>query len=96
MQKNVKDMVIEQNNGKPILEDDFVAIFPYKSKEKSLVTLVAFRKGSDTLNILGRWRLQNKMICLGENNIFEIRRFTWNPETIVQMHDAIVEWLKTA
>lgn len=95
-EKNVKDMVVNQNGGKPILEDELVAIFPYKSKQERYVSLVAFRKSSETLSILGRWKLHDKQICLGENNVFEIRRFEWNPEIIVKIHDAVVKWLKNS
>ncbi len=92
---SVKELVIERTHD-PILENESAVLYPYKNKENSYVTLIAFKKDSNIFSILGRWRLQDDELCLGENSLFEIRRIPWDSETITQLHDKVVGWLKTA
>ena len=54
---NVKAAILEQNGDGPIFQNDVAAVYPYLSSDNSVVSLIAFKEGSDTMRLLGRWQL---------------------------------------
>ena len=59
MQKiSIKDAVIKRSEGGSVFENDSVEIYPYFSQQKKCVSLVAFKKCTDEMRLLGRWHME--------------------------------------
>ena len=96
--QNVKD-VVQVND--LIFTDKFVDIYPYINGDGTFISLVAFRRSSDVISLLGRWPVERQDdggYVLAENHNFQLRRAGYwvpNGDTIL-IHDHMLSWLKKA
>ena len=98
---NVKAAILEQNGDGPIFQNDVAAVYPYLSSDNSVVSLIAFKEGSDTMRLLGRWQLDvndDKYVISDEyGGVFGFRRPDyWIPDDTIQIHDKMMSWLNAA
>lgn len=98
---NVKAAILEQNGDGPIFQNDVAAVYPYLSSDNSVVSLIAFKEGSDTMRLLGRWQLDvndDKYVISAEyGGVFGFRRPDyWIPDDTIQIHDKMMSWLNAA